>query len=239
VDALGAEKVRCLIMPSEYSSFETMADAEKICKNLNLKYDIIPISPIVKAYEESLASIFDKLDRDITEENLQSRIRGTINMALSNKFGNIVLVTGNKSECAVGYCTLYGDTAGSLAVISDLYKHEVYALSEYINRNKEIIPKSIIEREPSAELRPDQKDTDSLPNYDVLDKILNLFIEEGNSIEDIVKKGFDESIVKQIVNLFYTAQFKREQYPMGICITGSSFMKGNLNDLPLMNKFKV
>ena len=197
-EAVGADNVLAVTMPSQYSSKGSVIDSKILAKNLGIKLIEIPINPIYDAYLDQLVPLFDGTVENVAEENLQSRSRGDILMAISNKFGHMLLNTGNKSETAVGYCTLYGDMAGGLGVISDLYKTEVYDMCRWLNEEyyqKEIIPNSIITKEPSAELRPDQKDSDSLPDYGTLDTILQYYLEDQSSIEEIVARGFDETLV--------------------------------------------
>ncbi|MBQ0105045.1 MAG: NAD(+) synthase, partial [Armatimonadetes bacterium] len=240
VKALGKENVKFLIMPSSYSSEETMSDAEIICKNLGAEYYTIPIENINKTYLSALAPFLENTKKDTTEENIQSRIRGMLNMAVSNKTGYCVLTTGNKSEASTGYYTLYGDSCGSLAPIIDLYKTEVYRLAEYINRVQDnIIPESIIKRPPTAELAPGQKDNDTLPDYDILDPILIMLMDLGCSAEECIEEGYDEETVKKIYNLLHRTEFKRAQYPMGISLSESSFQDKNFWDYPITNRFKI
>ena len=198
VRALGAENIRVLLLPSKYSSEHSITDAEILAKNLGVKYDIVNIQSVVDSFDESLKTVFKGLQEDVTEENIQARARGTILMALSNKFGHILLNTSNKSEAAVGYGTLYGDMNGGLSVLGDVYKADVYKLARYINRDSEIIPENTIVKPPSAELRPDQKDSDSLPDYDILDKILFEYIELQKPLEDIVEEGWDKVLIEKI-----------------------------------------
>ncbi len=240
VKALGPERVRCFIMPSRYSGSDTMSDAEKICKRLAVKYDIIDIDPVYRAFASSLEGALGEV-KGLTEENLQARIRGILNMTLSNDRQTATLVTGNKSECSVGYCTLYGDTAGSLAPIADLYKHEVYELADYLNslESEDVIPQSIIRRAPSAELSPGQKDSDSLPEYDVLDKLLYMLIEENATVKEAAKEaGADIATARRVYTLLCRAEFKRKQYPMGVIVSKSSFAFDAYWDYPIMNKFR-
>ena len=223
VDALGKENVLGLSMPSPYSSKGSIEDSKKLTKNLGIPFKIIPITEMYTSYLNTLAPLFNDLPPDITEENIQARIRGNILMAVSNKLGYLVLSTGNKSELAVGYCTLYGDMSGGLAVISDVPKTMVYKLANYINRNGEIIPKEIIKKAPSAELRPGQKDEDTLPPYHILDEILHYFIEDGLSIEDIVKRGFDPETVNWVAKAIARNEYKRKQAAPGLKVTTKAF----------------
>ena len=237
VDALGKENVIGVTMPSQYSSEETKSDAQRLADNLGIKLITIPIIDVLKSYLNSFSEVFQGLERDITEENIQARIRGNILMALSNKFGWLVLTTGNKSEMSVGYCTLYGDMAGGFAVIKDVPKILVYELSEYRNSiaEGELIPQSVIDRAPSAELRPDQKDVDSLPPYEILDPILQAYVEEDRSLGEIVEMGFDEEVVKRVILLVDRNEYKRRQGPPGIKITPRAF--GKDRRLPITNKY--
>ncbi len=220
--ALGPENVIGVSMPSEISSVESTEDARALAENLGIGYKVIPISDAVNAYTKTLSEEFKDKKPDVTEENIQARIRGNVLMALSNKFGYLVLSTGNKSETAVGYTTLYGDMTGGLAAISDVPKTMVYKLAEYI----EIIPKNILVKEPSAELRLGQKDTDTLPPYDVLDPILNAYIEENKSREDIIANGYDPKVVGDVIRMVDHNEYKRQQAPPGIRITPKAFGSG-------------
>ena len=225
-DALGNENVRALLMPSRYSSGHSVTDAVALAKNLKVHYDIISIENPFRAFEEELAPVFNGLDRDVTEENIQARIRATLLMAVSNKYGCIVLNTSNKSEAAVGYGTLYGDMAGGLSVIGDVYKTDVYRLAQYINRNSEIIPENIIRKPPSAELRPDQFDTDSLPGYDILDSILYQYIELQKPASRIIKDGADNDIVLKVIRMINFNEYKRYQAPPVLRISSKAFGAG-------------
>lgn len=222
-DALGAENVMGFALPSKYSSEHSIKDAEDLAKNLGIFYDKISIAKMVEAEEEALSELFEGTKRDLTEENIQSRSRGLLLMAISNKFGAMLLATGNKSECAVGYCTLYGDTCGGFAPISDVYKTDVYKLSRYVNRDREIIPANSIEKPPSAELRPDQKDSDSLPEYSVLDAVLYNYIEGKKSISEIEKMGFDRGMLEDVIRKFERSEYKRRQLPPGPRVSTASF----------------
>lgn len=210
--ALGPENVHGILMPSQYSTDHSVKDAEDLANNLGVKYDIVPIKDCFDALRNTMKPIFGDLAEDVTEENMQARIRGNILMAYSNKFGALVLNTTNKSEAAMGYGTLYGDSCGAISVIGDLYKTEVYQLSEWINRDKEIIPWNSIRKAPSAELRPGQKDSDSLPDYAVLDAILNLHIEEQMSHDEIVEEGYDSELVAQVIRKVRINEWKRLQF---------------------------
>jgi len=226
VDALGADKVRCVMMPSPYTADISWLDARAMAQGLGVRYDEISIVPMFDAFRASLATEFAGRAEDATEENIQARIRGTLLMALSNKFGAIVLTTGNKSEMATGYCTLYGDMAGGFAVIKDVAKTLVYRLARWKNaQGREVIPERIITRAPSAELRPDQTDQDSLPPYDVLDAILQRYMEEDQGSAEIVAAGFDPADVLRVTHLIKINEYKRRQSPIGIRITHRSFGK--------------
>jgi NAD+ synthase (glutamine-hydrolysing) len=225
VDALGRDKVRALMLPSPYNASISLDDAREMAGILGVRYDEIPIEPVFKVFLDTLASEFRDTARDATEENIQARIRGTLLMALSNKFGSIVLTTGNKSEMAVGYATLYGDMAGGFAVLKDIPKTLVYRLSNYRNSLGRVIPERIITRAPSAELRPDQTDQDSLPPYDVLDGILEAYVEHDLSPADIVAKGFPTDAVAKVVRLIKLSEYKRRQSAVGIRITARGFGK--------------
>ncbi|RJP58187.1 MAG: NAD+ synthase [Deltaproteobacteria bacterium] len=237
VDALGAEAVVGVTMPSRFSSEGTKEDARFLSDNLGIRLISIPIEQVFNSYLDILKPIFNGMAPDVTEENIQARIRGNLLMSLSNKFGWLVLTTGNKSETAVGYCTLYGDMAGGFAVIKDVPKTLVYELAEFKNRQagRPVIPKSIIEREPSAELRPDQKDQDSLPPYDKLDAILRAYIEQDMAYTEILKMGFDEDTVKRVIQMVDRNEYKRRQGPPGIKITPKAF--GKDWRLPISNQY--
>jgi NAD+ synthetase len=226
-DALGAENVICVGMPSPYSSSGSIDDSRKLAANLGLKFDVIGISGLFAEYTRALEQQFAGTKADTTEENIQSRIRGTLLMALSNKFSALVLTTGNKSEMAVGYCTLYGDMVGALAVIGDLVKTRVYAVCRWLNRNGEVIPAAILEKPPSAELRPDQKDTDSLPPYEVLDPILEAYVERYETPERIAEaNGFPLALVQHVVHLVERSEYKRQQAAPVLKVTPKSFGMG-------------
>ncbi len=231
VDALGADKVRAVMMPSPYTADISWIDARDMAERLGVRYDEISIAPQFEAFKAALASEFAGLPEDATEENLQARIRGTLLMALSNKFGSIVLTTGNKSEMATGYCTLYGDMAGGFAVIKDVVKTQVFALARWRNANDPFgtgadpIPERIITRPPSAELRPDQKDQDSLPPYEVLDAIVARYMENDEPIESIVEAGYARADVERVTRLIKLNEYKRRQAPVGIRVTRRSFGK--------------
>ena len=231
VDALGKDKVRAIMMPSPYTADISWIDAREMASRLGVRYDEISIVPEFEAFKASLAGEFRGLGEDTTEENIQARIRGVILMALSNKFGSIVLTTGNKSEMATGYCTLYGDMAGGFAVIKDLVKTTVFRLARWRNAHdpygtgSEPIPERIITRPPSAELRPDQKDQDSLPPYDMLDAILERYMENDEGVADIIAAGFDAAVVQRVTRLVKINEYKRRQAPIGIRVTHRSFGK--------------
>jgi NAD+ synthase (glutamine-hydrolysing) len=237
VDALGADKVRAVMMPSRYTADISWIDAKQMADNLGVQYDEINIAPMVDAFDASLAPEFQGLPIDATEENIQARIRGTLLMALSNKSGRIVLTTGNKSEMAVGYCTLYGDMAGGFAVIKDVAKTLVYRLCQYRNGIEAVIPERILTRAPSAELRPDQKDQDSLPEYEVLDAILALYMEQDESIQSIIDRGFKAEDVEKVTRLIKINEYKRRQAPIGVRITQRAF--GRDWRYPITNKFRA
>lgn len=234
-DAIGADKVRTFMMPFEYTSDMSIEDAAELANNLGIKHSTIPIGQIYDSFSCSLEDEFIGKEKDITEENLQSRCRGVILMALSNKSGDLVLTTGNKSETAVGYSTLYGDTAGGFCVLKDVPKTMVYELSKYRNTISKVIPERIIERPPSAELAPDQKDSDSLPDYGILDKIIELYVEQDKSKEEIANIGVDKKIVDRVIRLIDLSEYKRRQAPLGVKITSRGF--GKDRRYPITNKF--
>ena len=225
-DAVGAENVLGVLMPSRYSSSGSVDDSIELARNLGIRTMTLPISGIMKTYDAVLADAFQGRNPDVTEENIQSRIRGNLLMALSNKFGSLLLTTGNKSEMSVGYCTLYGDMNGGLAVIADLPKMMVYRVSRWRNRRRPDIPESILSKAPSAELRPDQTDQDSLPPYDLLDQILELHIEQCHSAEEIIAQGFDEPTVRRVLRLVRIAEFKRKQAAPVLKVTSRAFGTG-------------
>ena len=236
--ALGSENVTGVLMPSRYTSEESSTDARALVKNLGIDSLEVPIGPAFDAYREMLEEHFKGLPEDETEENIQARIRGNILMALSNKFGWVVLSTGNKSESSVGYSTLYGDTAGGFSVIQDVPKTLVYRVARHINEveGREVIPESVLSKEPSAELREDQRDTDSLPPYEILDPILEAYVEEDKGIGEIIAAGFDEEDVKRAVSLVDRAEYKRRQVPTGIKVTSRSF--GRDRRMPITNRYR-
>lgn len=230
-EVLGAENVRVLMLPSQFSSDHSVEDAVQLATTLGIQYDIVPISETFKSATDALKSVFEDRSFDITEENIQSRIRGMMMMALSNKYGNIVLNTSNKSEAAVGYGTLYGDSVGAISILGDLYKSEVYDLARYINREQEIIPLNTLTKAPSAELRPEQKDSDSLPEYDLLDAILYRMIEEGQSREEIINAGFSEEDVYKVYQLFIKNEYKRTQFCPILRLSTRTLGKGRVMPL--------
>ncbi|HMQ11316.1 MAG TPA: NAD+ synthase [Oligoflexia bacterium] len=232
-EALGKENVTPIYMPSQYSAQISQEGAEDLCKNLGIALNTIAIDGLRTSFEQSLEQIFLGQQVNVTEENIQARIRGTLLMAYSNKFGGMVLNTSNKSELAVGYSTLYGDLIGGLSVIGDLYKHQVYDLARWCNKQQEIIPQVIIERAPSAELRQDQKDSDSLPHYDILDKVLYLYLEQLQSVKDIVDQGYDIEVVKKIVGLVNGSEFKRRQAPPIIKVSQKAFGIGRRHNIAI------
>jgi len=245
VDALGEERVRCIMMPYDYTSQESLKDAADCAKALGVRYETVPIQKPVAGFNDALSNLFHGTNEGITEENLQSRTRGTILMAVSNKFGSMVVTTGNKSEMSVGYATLYGDMNGGYNPIKDLYKMQVYKLSAWRNKNVpadclgpsgEVIPQNIIDKAPSAELRSDQTDQDSLPPYPALDDILECLVEKEMAIEGIVERGHDIETVKHIENLLYIAEYKRRQSAPGVKITGKQF--GRDRRYPITNRYR-
>ena len=235
VDALGAENVRGVAMPSQYSSQGSLEDAEHLANALGIQYDVVPIEPVFEQLKSQLREIFEGLNEDTAEENMQARIRGNILMSMSNKFSSLLLTTGNKSELAVGYCTLYGDMCGGLAVISDLPKTKVYSLAKWINRDHEIIPESTLTKPPSAELRPGQVDQDSLPPYDMLDSILEAYVVDGQDAEAIIASGHDKATVERIIRLINLNEYKRRQAAPGIKITSKAFGVGRR--IPVAKRF--
>jgi NAD+ synthase (glutamine-hydrolysing) len=227
VEALGAENVIGVGMPSEYSSLGSIEDARRLAKNLEIRFEMLPIHDVFAQYLHVLQPLFAGTPFGLAEENLQSRIRGALLMAMSNKFGALVLTTGNKSEMATGYCTLYGDMVGALAVIGDVMKTRVYCLSRHANREREVIPKETMEKAPSAELRPEQKDTDSLPPYDVLDPILEAYVERYWSAEQIAaEQKLDVGLVRQVLQLVERSEYKRQQAAPVLKVTRKSFGMG-------------
>jgi NAD+ synthase (glutamine-hydrolysing) len=235
VKALGKENVRVLLMPSQYSSSHSVDDAKALAETLGIQYDIIAIKEVYDAFMEKLGPLFGDKPFNVTEENIQARIRGTLNMAVSNKFGNILLNTTNKSEMAVGYGTLYGDLCGGLSVLGDIYKTEIYKLAAYINKDGEVIPYNTINKPPSAELRPNQKDSDSLPEYDVLDPILFEYIEKRTDPQDIIALGYDSTIVSRVLKLVNTSEFKRHQTAPVLRVSPKAFGVGRR--MPIVGKY--
>lgn len=234
-EALGNENVYNILLPSPFSTEHSLKDAKQLVANLNMPSEIISIEPEYNSFNQSLKPYFKDLPFDVTEENLQARIRGVYLMALSNKFGYILLNTSNKSEAAVGYGTLYGDMNGGLSILGDVYKTEVFELAKFINKNQEIIPENIINKPPSAELRPDQKDSDSLPDYDLLDQILYLYIEKRKGPSEIIALGFDESIVKKVLRLVNINEYKRYQTPPILRVSDKAFGMGRR--IPIVAKY--
>jgi NAD+ synthase (glutamine-hydrolysing) len=222
-EAVENENVLGISMPSPYSSKGSIDDSRRLAANIGIRFEVIPITTVYRAYLETLKEFFKGTTADVTEENIQARIRGNILMAFSNKFGHLVLSTGNKSELAVGYCTLYGDMSGGLAVISDVPKTTVYELADYINRKGEVIPKAIIKKPPSAELKPGQKDLDTLPPYPILDQILHHYVEELESVEEITERGFDPETVRWVARMVEKNEYKRKQAPPGLKVTTKAF----------------
>ncbi len=235
VDALGPDAVHTITMPTRYSSEGSVTDSEALAANLACRFDVIPIEATFKSFVATLDPLFGGTAPDVAEENLQARIRGTILMAVSNKFGGMVVATGNKSEMAVGYATLYGDMAGGFTVLKDVYKTLVYRLARWRNREHEAIPSAIIEKAPSAELRPDQLDTDSLPPYDVLDAVLEQYIEQDRTVDEIAAVGFDRDLVCRIARMVDINEYKRRQAPPGVKITSKGF--GRDRRLPITNRY--
>jgi len=243
VEALGKENVRGVSLPSEFSSQGSLDDARILAKNLGIQYDVVPIQPMFLSAKSQLKEVFSGRAEDTAEENIQARLRAVILMGMSNKFGSLLLTTGNKSELAVGYCTLYGDMSGGLAVISDVPKTMVYRLSKWINsdksragREREIIPRDSITKAPSAELRPNQTDQDSLPPYETLDAILNAYVVEGKSVKEMIEAGFDEAAVKRIVRLIDFNEYKRRQAAPGLKVTSKAFGVGRR--VPIAQRYK-
>jgi len=225
-------------MPSEYSSKESLEDAQQLARHLNIRLLVVPITEVFQSYLKTLSPHFKRMKPDVTEENVQARIRGNILMALSNKFGWLVLTTGNKSEMSVGYCTLYGDMAGGFAVLKDVPKTLVYQLAEHRNKRdrKPLIPLNTFKRAPTAELRPNQKDEDSLPPYPILDPILQAYVEEDQGVEEIAKMGFKEKMIREIIRMVDRNEYKRRQTPPGVKITHRAL--GKDRRLPVTNKYR-
>jgi NAD+ synthetase len=236
VAALGAERVRGVSLPSQFSSPGSLEDARRLAASLGIRYDVISIQAAFETLKRELGGVFAGRPEDTTEENIQARLRGVILMALSNKFGEMLLTTGNKSELAVGYCTLYGDMCGGLAVINDLPKQWVYRLARWINREREIIPAASLIKPPSAELRPNQTDQDSLPPYEVLDAILDAYVVEGRAVEEIIAAGFDAATVRRVVRLIDLSEYKRRQAAPGLKVTSKAFGVGRR--LPIAQRYR-
>jgi NAD+ synthetase len=236
VEALGAQHVTGIAMPSQFSSQHSVDDARALAKNLGIAFHMVPIAGIYAPYERGLDKLFGESKFDTTNENVQARIRGNILMAWSNRTGAMVLSTGNKSELAVGYCTLYGDMAGGLALLGDVYKTMVYRVAKWLNRERDVIPRSTITKPPSAELRPNQTDQDSLPPYDVLDGILKLYIEEWKEVDEIAAAGFDQTLVERILKMVDTAEFKRRQAAPTIRVSEKAFGSGR--DMPIAQRWR-
>jgi len=235
VRALGKENVRVVLMPSQYSSDHSVNDAKALAENMGIEYDVINIKKVYDSYLKTLKPQFKGLPFNIAEENLQARSRGMLLMALSNKFGHIVLNTSNKSEAAVGYGTLYGDMCGGLSVIGDVYKTEVFELARYMNKDGEVIPENTITKPPSAELRPNQKDSDSLPDYDILDEILFQYIEKRKGPKEIIRMGFDKELVRRILRLVNINEFKRYQTAPVLRVSSKAFGMGRR--MPIVGKY--
>lgn len=233
--ALGSQNVRCILMPSQFSSDHSINDARQLAENLNVQYDLIHIEDIYQSFEAALKPHFAGTKFDVTEENIQARSRGMLLMAMSNKFGNILLNTSNKSEAAVGYGTLYGDMAGGLSVIGDLYKTEVFELARFMNKDGEVIPENIITKPPSAELRPDQFDSDSLPDYDILDGVLYQYIEKRQGPKELIEMGFEEKLVRRILKMVNRNEFKRAQVAPVLRVSTKAFGMGRR--MPIVGKY--
>jgi NAD+ synthetase len=236
-DALGAENVLGVAMPARYSSAGSLTDAEALARNLGIRYEVLPIESVFNSVEKQLEKIFASKKPDATEENLQSRLRGVTLMALSNKFGALVLTTGNKSEMAVGYCTLYGDMNGALAPLADVFKTDIYKIARWVNREKIIIPENSISKPPSAELRPDQTDQDSLPPYDILDAILDLYVVKNLGRAEIIARGFDAAVVNDVLNKINFSEYKRRQAAPGLKVSPRAFGMGRR--IPIAQKFRA
>jgi len=235
--ALGPDKVMGISMPARYSSPGSLSDAEILAKNLGIRYEVLPIETVFQSVEQQLAGVFAGTKPNEAEENIQSRLRGVTLMALSNKFGALVLTTGNKSEMAVGYCTLYGDMCGALAPLVDVFKMDVYKISRWVNREREIIPAASITKPPSAELRPDQKDEDSLPPYEILDQILDAYVVQNLSKPEIIARGFDAKVVNDVINKITFSEYKRRQAAPGLKVSPRAFGIGRR--IPIAQKFRV
>jgi NAD+ synthetase len=236
-DALGADKVLGVSMPARYSSEGSLSDAGALAKNLGIRYELLPIEPVFKSVESQLGKVFAGMKPDVAEENVQSRLRGVTLMALSNKFGALVLTTGNKSEMAVGYCTLYGDMCGALAPLADVFKTDIYKIARWVNRDREIIPAASISKPPSAELRPNQTDQDSLPPYEILDAILDLYVVKNLGRPEIVARGFDAAVVNDVLNKINFSEYKRRQAAPGLKVSPRAFGMGRR--IPVAQRFWV
>jgi NAD+ synthase (glutamine-hydrolysing) len=236
VEALGPDRVHLVSMPSRFSSEATRADARKLAENLGADFRELAIEPVVEAFETTLAQSFEGLERDLTEENIQARTRGVLLMALSNKHGWLVVATGNKSELAVGYATLYGDMAGGFALLKDVFKTDVFRLAKHLNERRELIPTTTIDRAPSAELRADQLDEDSLPPYPTLDRVLEAYVELDRSREDLMSDGFDHETVERALGLIDRAEYKRRQAPPGVKLRPKAF--GRDRRVPITNRWR-
>jgi NAD+ synthetase len=236
VEALGPEHVTGIAMPSQFSSQHSVDDARALAENLGIAFHVVPIAEIYAPYETAIETLFGEKKFDTTNENVQARIRGNILMAWSNRTGAMVVTTGNKSELAVGYCTLYGDMAGGLGLLGDVYKTMVYRVSRWFNRDRVLIPESTLTKAPSAELRPNQTDQDTLPPYDVLDGILKLYIEEFKEVDEIVSHGFDRDLVARILKLVDTNEFKRQQAAPTIRVSSKAFGSGR--DMPIAQRWR-
>jgi len=237
VQALGRENVLGVLMPSPYTSKDSIEDSHILARNLGVEVRLIPITSIYQSYRDALQEPLELGEIELTLENIQARIRGNILMAISNKYGHMVLSTGNKSELAVGYCTLYGDMSGGLSVLADVPKTMVYELAHYLNRDRQVIPPQIIHKAPSAELRPDQKDQDTLPPYDILDRIMNYYLTEGYAYGEIVKLGFDPETVKWVINTIDKNEYKRRQAAPGLKITSKAFGMGRRIPIAAKHEF--
>jgi NAD+ synthetase len=234
-DALGADKVLGVSMPARYSSEGSLSDAAALAKNLGIRYEVLPIEPVFKSVEKQLAKVFAGTKPSEAEENVQSRLRGMTLMALSNKFGALVLTTGNKSEMAVGYCTLYGDMCGALAPLADVFKTDIYQIARWVNREREIIPAASISKPPSAELRPNQTDQDSLPPYETLDQILDAYIVQNLGRDEIIRRGFDAAVVGDVLNKINFSEYKRRQAAPGLKVSRRAFGIGRR--IPVAQRF--
>ncbi|MEK7676805.1 MAG: NAD+ synthase [Verrucomicrobiota bacterium] len=237
VDALGPDKVTGVSMPARYSSPGSLSDAERLARNLGIRYEVLPIEPVFEAVEKQLAGLFAGYARNETEENIQSRLRGVTLMALSNKLGSLVLTTGNKSELAVGYCTLYGDMCGALAVIADVFKTDIYRIARWVNRERAIIPAESIAKPPSAELRPNQTDQDTLPDYEILDAILAAYVLQDVSKEQIIARGFSPAVVSDVINKVTFSEYKRRQAAPGLKVSPRAFGMGRR--IPIAQRFRT